>query len=63
MYEETNVPVIITGGASSFDEANELTKNYPGFAAAGSTIFTLKGKFDAVLVQYPEIRERKKFAK
>lgn len=59
VYDATNVPVIITGGASSFDEASDLTKSYPGFAAAGSTIFMLKGKFDAVLVQYPEIQERK----
>ena len=29
------------------------------FIGAGSTIFMLKGKFDAVLVQYPEIQERK----
>ena len=59
VYDTTSVPVIITGGASNFDEASDLTKSYPGFAAAGSTIFMLKGRFDAVLVQYPEIHERK----
>lgn len=60
VYERTKVPVIIAGGACNFNEAIDLTHRYPGFAAAGSSIFMLKGKYDAVLVQYPETQERER---
>lgn len=58
VYDITNVPIIMSGGASNFQDAKDLMKRFPGISAAGSSIFVLKGKFDAVLMQYPAELDR-----
>lgn len=58
IYDITNIPIIMSGGAASFEEAKKLMGDFPGVSAAGSSVFILKGKFDAVLVQYPSEFER-----
>ena len=58
IYDKTKVPIIITGGAADYEDSKNLMKCFPGVAAGGSSIFTLKGKYDAVLIQYPTDEER-----
>ncbi len=50
--EAINSPIVITGGASSKDEALNYLKDHPRLSVAASSIFTLQKPNDAVLISY-----------
>jgi cyclase len=52
------VPVTAIGGASSFNEMMRLCRGFPGVAAAAGSLFVFKGRYRAVLIQYPTRDER-----
>jgi imidazole glycerol-phosphate synthase subunit HisF len=52
------VPVTFLGGAGSLDHISELVSNLGVVGAAAGSIFVFKGKYRAVLINYPT-REQK----
>lgn len=56
----TSMPLTVMGGASSYEDLSKLINRYNIIGAAAGSIFVFKGKYKAVLIQYPTITEKKK---
>lgn len=56
--DATSVPLTIVGGAGSFDDVRELVNQHPVIGAAAGSLFVFKGKFRAVLINYPDRVQR-----
>ena len=54
----TKLPVTLLGGASSLDDCSELISRFGEIGAAAGSMFVFKGKFKAVLIQYPSRDEK-----
>jgi len=54
----TNLPLSILGGAGSLTDLETLVERFGIIGAAAGTIFVLKGKYRAVLLQYPDRTEK-----
>jgi cyclase len=46
-------PITVLGGASSYDNIRVLVDRYGAIGAAAGSLFVFKGKYRAVLIQYP----------
>ena len=53
-----NVPSVMLGGCSSYDDIRSLFKKFKNIAAGCSSVFIYKGKFRAVLINYPSESEK-----
>lgn len=51
--DAVNVPITILGGAGKISDLTELVENFGVIGAAAGSIFVFKGKYRAVLVNYP----------
>lgn len=51
-----NGPLTILGGAGSFDDLKKAIDYYVTIGVSAGSIFVFKGKYKAVLIQYPEAR-------
>lgn len=51
--EAVNVPLSVLGGAGTLSDIGELIKRYGIIGAAAGSLFVFKGKYRAVLIQYP----------
>ena len=51
--ELTDVPLTFLGGAGSYDDLKVLVERFGIIGAAAGSIFVYKGKYKAVLIQYP----------
>lgn len=51
--ELTEVPLTFLGGAGSYVDLKTFVDRYKVIGAAAGSIFVFKGKFKAVLIQYP----------
>ena len=58
IYPNINVPLTVLGGASDYQDIKDLIQRYKIIGAAAGSIFSLKGKFRAVLLQYPDNKEK-----
>jgi len=58
IFPATKRPISILGGASSYDELKVLINRYGIVGACAGSIFTFKGKYKAVLLQYPTTSEK-----
>ena len=58
-----HIPFTFLGGADNSDSILELWKNIGIVGAAAGSMFTLKGKYRAVLIQYPSFEEKKELYK
>jgi cyclase len=58
MRNVTNVPLTILGGAGSMADIKALVSKHPIIGAAAGSLFVFKGKFRAVLINYPSLSER-----
>lgn len=56
----TKLPVTLLGGASGIDDCSKLIRRFGEIGAAAGSMFVFKGRFKAVLMQYPS-REEKNF--
>lgn len=56
--ELTEVPMTILGGAATLDDINRLVKHYGIVGAAAGSLFVFKGKYKAVLINYPMGEEK-----
>ena len=49
-----DVPLTILGGAGTLDDVRQLVGKYKVIGAAAGSLFVFKGKFRAVLINYPD---------
>ncbi len=48
------IPLTVLGGAGSLDDMRSLVKLHGAIGAAAGSLFVFKGKYRAVLIQYPQ---------
>jgi len=53
IFHEINVPLTVLGGAGSNEDIRNLITKYPLIGAAVGSFFVFKGKYRAVLINYP----------
>jgi cyclase len=56
--EKTNIPLTVMGGAGSLEDIHELLKKFRIIGAAAGSLFVFKGKYRAVLINYPNPQEK-----
>ncbi len=54
----TTVPMTALGGASSLEDIASLIKEFGIIGAAAGSLFVFKGKYKAVLINYPNQKEK-----
>ena len=52
--EVVQVPLTVLGGAGSFEDIRELVAQHSLIGAAAGSLFVFKGKYRAVLINYPD---------
>ncbi len=57
--ELTSMPMTILGGAGSLDDIKHAINRYKTIGVAAGSLFVFKGKYRAVLISYPDRKERK----
>lgn len=55
----TDVPLTILGGAGKLEDIEELIQHFNIIGAAAGSLFVFKGKYRAVLINYPGFEEKK----
>ncbi len=58
--EAVSIPITILGGASSLADISELIRRHGIIGAAAGSLFVFKGKYKAVLINYPNPIEKEK---
>ena len=53
-----HLPLTVLGGAGSLDDINKLVDRYGIIGAAAGSLFVFKGKYRAVLINYPNRAEK-----
>ena len=53
-----NIPITLLGGAGNFSHLQEANKKYGIVGLGGGSLFVFKGKYRAVLIQYPNEEEK-----
>ena len=56
--EVTTMPLTAIGGAGGAEDLRTLIKQHPVIGAAAGSMFVFKGKYKAVLIQYPNLEQR-----
>lgn len=56
--ELTDLPLTFLGGAGSYDDLKKLVSRFKIIGAAAGSIFVFKGKYKAVLINYPNKSEK-----
>jgi cyclase len=56
--QSVDVPVSVIGGAGNFADIGALLRTCGQVGAAAGSLFVFKGKYRAVLIQYPSSKER-----
>ncbi len=49
-----SLPITVLGGAGSLDDVKVLIERYPVIGGAAGSLFVFKGKYRAVLINYPD---------
>jgi len=58
MRDSTNLPMTVLGGAGSFDDIKLVIDEYKIIGVAAGSLFVFKGKYRAVLINYPTKSEK-----
>lgn len=58
LRSQTSLPVTVLGGAGSLDHIVDLWRAHGIIGAAAGSLFVFKGKYRAVLINYPNIAEK-----
>ncbi|MGF1765956.1 AglZ/HisF2 family acetamidino modification protein [Enterovibrio makurazakiensis] len=58
LKETVTVPLTICGGASNLDDISHLVHQYSPIGLAAGSLFVFKGKYRAVLINYPNNAEK-----
>jgi imidazole glycerol-phosphate synthase subunit HisF len=56
--EHTDVPMTIMGGAGSLEDLKKAIRHYKTIGVSAGSLFVFKGKYRAVLINYPSFEER-----
>jgi len=56
----TTLPLTVLGGAGNLEDIGNLIKKYTIIGAGAGSIFVFKGKYKAVLINYPNDEEKKR---
>lgn len=56
--EAITLPMTVIGGAASLDDLSGLIQNFGVIGAAAGSLFVFKGKYKAVLINYPNSTEK-----
>lgn len=56
--KNSNVPLTVIGGASSLEDIKKLVKKFKIIGAAAGSLFVFKGKYRAVLINYPNFDDK-----
>jgi len=56
--ESVSLPITVLGGAGQHQDLSELFRRYGVIGAAAGSLFVFKGKYRAVLIQYPNEAEK-----
>lgn len=59
VYSETTVPCTLVGGAGSLADISQLWQSFPLMGAGAGSLFVFKGRYKAVLVNYPNDLEKR----
>jgi cyclase len=59
LKSQAKVPLTFLGGAGSLKHIEELITNYGTVGAAAGSLFVFKGKYRAVLINYPSFEQKK----
>ena len=59
MKELINCPLTVLGGAGSLSDFGLLIRKYGTIGAAAGSLFVFKGKYHAVLINYPDDEEKR----
>lgn len=54
----TNFPITVLGGAGSLEDIKNIIKKYKIIGVAAGSLFVFKGKYKAVLINYPNREEK-----
>tara|TARA_B100001250_G_C19660052_1_gene726635 strand:- start:75 stop:836 length:762 start_codon:yes stop_codon:yes gene_type:complete len=57
--EKCSIPMTALGGAGTLDDIKNLISKFKIIGAAAGSLFVFKGKYRAVLINYPNRQERK----
>ena len=57
--ETCSMPITVLGGAGSLKDIKELISKFKIIGAAAGSLFVFKGKYKAVLINYPNREDRK----
>ena len=64
LIDNLSIPITFIGGAGSLDDISKLIEETNGRVAAGAgSLFVFKGKYKAVLINYPGFEEKEKLFK
>lgn len=58
LRSRVNVPISFLGGAGSLEDVSELIQNVGVVGASAGSLFVFKGKYRAVLINYPSPAEK-----
>ena len=61
--EITHTPVTFIGGANDNSDLKVIINKFSPIGAAAGSMFVLKGKYRAVLIQYPSLEQKNKILK
>jgi cyclase len=56
--DQTNMPMTILGGAGSLEDISNAIVRYKTIGVAAGSLFVFKGKYKAVLINYPDRQTR-----
>lgn len=59
IFQQIKKPLTILGGAGSLDDVEKLYKEFGIIGAVVGSLFIFKGKFRAVLINYPDKQKKK----
>ncbi|KAF0236583.1 MAG: hypothetical protein FD181_2634 [Prolixibacteraceae bacterium] len=57
--EVVTIPVTVLGGAGSLDDIGNIIRQHGIIGVAAGSLFVFKGKFRAVLINYPTLNEKR----
>lgn len=61
--QTVNIPVTVIGGAGTLDDIGEVIKRHGIIGVGAGSLFVFKGKYKAVLINYPNPQEKEALIK